>query len=277
VGPAAYSRRAAFTSLGAVLYAAGAYATSYIVSPWGMGQLRPAVIIPSLFSIIFGPWVGGVSAAIGTLLADSAKHGTLYLPSLVAAVPANLVAFYVFGKLLEGRFNWGRFIAASIIALLLGNSLCAVLYTSYKAAIGAIPGQLVPGLSLGLTLWWFSTMIPFQLLALPPLLRALVKAIPSLAPLDVREECLSSELPKRELVLALASPGAIMLAIGLGVYASQHVAWLFVGALNPGLREIVRMLIATIFSATGSILVAGSLILIKLGGKTGVNAAYPHS
>lgn len=55
----------------AVLYAVGCYITSYIVSPWGVGQFRPAVVIPSLFAVVFGPWPAGVGAALGTFIADS--------------------------------------------------------------------------------------------------------------------------------------------------------------------------------------------------------------
>jgi len=142
------SRSVAFTSLGAALYAVGAYATAYVESPWGVGQFRPAVVVPSVFAVLFGPLVGGLSAALGTLVADSLKHMTLYIPSLVAAAPSNFTAFYLLGKLLEGRFRWPRFIASSMLALAVGNGLCAALYVLYKAAIGALPVQLAPGLAL---------------------------------------------------------------------------------------------------------------------------------
>jgi Na+/proline symporter len=78
------------TALCAALYAIGAYATAYIQSPWGMGQFRPAVVIPAFFATIFGPWTGGVGAAIGTLICDSAKRSALHVGSLIAAVPAIL-------------------------------------------------------------------------------------------------------------------------------------------------------------------------------------------
>ena len=58
----------------AVLYAMGSYLTAYISSPWGSGQFRPAVVIPAVFSTLFRPVVGGVGAAVGTLIVDSVKH-----------------------------------------------------------------------------------------------------------------------------------------------------------------------------------------------------------
>ena len=48
----------ALTSICASLYALGSYATSYIESPWGTGQFRPAVVIPAVFAILFGPIPG---------------------------------------------------------------------------------------------------------------------------------------------------------------------------------------------------------------------------
>lgn len=254
----------ALTSLNAALYACGAYVTAYIQSPWGMGQFRPAIVIPSVFSVLFGPWVGGLGAALGTLIADSAKHATLYLPSLTAAVPANFAAFFLLGKLLERRFRWPRFIAASLLCLLLGNALCAVLYASYKAATGALPVQLVPGLTVGLTVWWFSTMIPFQLLVTPPVLRVLVKALPHLAPPDVRRECIEGVTPKRELAVALLAASLPALAIAVSVAALQEAAHFFVGALPARVQGLVRSLVVTMFAATGiGLLVSGVFVALK--------------
>ncbi|MEM3368947.1 MAG: hypothetical protein QXP88_02515, partial [Thermoproteota archaeon] len=58
----------------AVLYAAGAYVTSYIESPWGMGQFRPAILIPLTFATLFDWSTAAIGGALGTLLADSIKH-----------------------------------------------------------------------------------------------------------------------------------------------------------------------------------------------------------
>ena len=262
------SRVVAFTSLGATLYAAGALATAYIQSPWGTGQFRPAVIIPSIFSILFGPFVGGLSAAIGTLVADSIKHGTLYLPSLVAAVPSNFVGFYLLGKLLEGRFSWNRFIGASLLALLVGNALCAALYTGYKVAIGALPSQLLPGLTVGLTVWWFSTMIPFQLLLLPPLLKALVRALPGLVPAEVKKECEEGVTPRGALISALLIASAPALILAVVTALSEDIALFFVGALPSQVQPVVRSLIVMMFAATGVGLAAASLYLALRGKAT---------
>lgn len=94
--------------INAALYAAGSYTTAYIPSPWGVGQFRPAVVIPALFSVVFGPWAGGVGAALGTLIADSLKHGAIYPGSLFASVPGNFVGFFLMGCLFKKKFNWTR-------------------------------------------------------------------------------------------------------------------------------------------------------------------------
>ena len=62
----------ALISICASLYALGSFITANIPSPWGAGQFRPAVVIPSLFAVISGPFPAGIGAALGTLIADSA-------------------------------------------------------------------------------------------------------------------------------------------------------------------------------------------------------------
>jgi len=117
----------ALTVLNASLYAITAYATAYIESPWGHSQFRPAIIIPALFAMIFGSWVGGIGAAIGTLICDSIKHGTLYMPSLIATVPANFLAFFLYGCILRKGFTWDKFVMTYVLSLFIGNFVCAIL------------------------------------------------------------------------------------------------------------------------------------------------------
>ena len=81
----------------AVLYAVGSALTGYISSPWGRGQFRPAVVIPGVYAVIFGPLPAALGAALGTLVWDSAKHMQLYIPSLLGAAPGNFIGFYIFG------------------------------------------------------------------------------------------------------------------------------------------------------------------------------------
>jgi len=206
----------------AVLYAIGAYSTAYIPSPWGVGQFRWAVVIPAFFATIFGPMPAGIGAAIGTLIADSVKHGYLYPGSYIAAVPGNFIGFYLFGYIVKKKFTWGRFILASNVTLTVANLIVAflyvflfkVLYLSQQAYVKMSSDAQI-FLSIGLTIWWFVTMLPFVLLVTPLLIRAVAAAVPSVVPEEVRVHSLKQELPKNTFSLAILIPGLIMILMGL--------------------------------------------------------------
>jgi hypothetical protein len=251
------------TIMCAVLYAIGAYSTAYIPSPWGVGQFRPAVVIPAFFAVIFGPIPAAVGAAIGTLIADSVKHGYLYPGSFLAAVPGNFIGFFLFGYIVKKKFTWGRFILASNVTLTVANLIVAFLYiTVFKVlylsqpAYVALSWDAIIFLSVGLTIWWFVTMLPFVLLITPLLIRAVAAAVPSVVPKDVRTHSLKEELPKTTFSLALLVPGLIMLLIGLattftavGNYISSH--------FKPPISTLIELM----FYASGVILfVLGILI-----------------
>lgn len=59
----------------------------------------PQVFAPAAFSILFGPWVGGIGAAIGIFLADVIYGHHDALLSLLVGVPSNFVGFFVIGWL----------------------------------------------------------------------------------------------------------------------------------------------------------------------------------
>jgi len=215
----ASSLLAAATAICAGLYAVGCFATAYIPSPWGMGQFRPAVVIPAFFAIIFGPLPAATGAAIGTLIADSIKHGQLYMGSLIAAVPGNFVGFYIFGYMLKKKFNWTRFISASLLTLTVANLIVAFLYIFvfkylYLQALN-LSWEALTYLSIGLTIWWFVTMLPFMLLVTPPLVKAVASAFPSIVPEEIRIHSLNEDMPKLTFSLAMLIPGLILIIIGL--------------------------------------------------------------
>jgi hypothetical protein len=59
----------------------------------------PQVFAPAAFSILFGPWIGGVGAAIGIFLADVIYGHHDALLSLLVGVPSNFIGFFVIGWL----------------------------------------------------------------------------------------------------------------------------------------------------------------------------------
>ena len=200
------------TAVGAALYAMGAMITEYTASPWGVGQFRPAVIIPAFFAIFFGPWVGGVSAALGTNTAAMLTNGNLLL-SLMAGVPGNFIGFFIYGYMLK-RFSWRKFVWASLVSLFVGNLVAGMGVVSYYSLF--VKGLSLENLrgwaiSLGLTAWWLITMLPFMYLILPPLLKVGAKAFPNLAPIGLKT---SEELPPLDTFLSLFLPGLALFSFG---------------------------------------------------------------
>jgi hypothetical protein len=257
------------TALCAALYAVGAYATAYIQSPWGMGQFRPAVIIPAFFATIFGPWTGGVGAALGTLICDSVKHGTLHMGSLIAAVPGNFVGFFLFGYIVKRKFTWGRFVLASNVTLVIGNLIVGFLYVfAYKVLYAQalqMSWEALTLLSLGLTIFWFITMLPFVLLVTPPLIRAAALAFPGIVSEEIRMHSLKSEIPKKTFGLALAVPGIVMLLVGLATTYSPFGSYLatnFASTFTPVVMDLLQLLFY------GSGIVLSVLGFVVLGAKS---------
>jgi hypothetical protein len=80
--------------ISAALYAA----FGILTAGWsflGVGFL-PAVVIPAIFAVLYGPWVGGLGAAIGIFIRDMFVHG-IPLLSLSAGVPPNFIVFFLIG------------------------------------------------------------------------------------------------------------------------------------------------------------------------------------
>ncbi len=246
--------RVSATGLCAALYAIGSFLTSYLVSPFGRGQFRPAVVLPAIFSIVYGPGVGGLGAAIGTVIADSMKHGSLYLPSLLAAAPGNFIGFYILGKLTKRDFNWRKFSIASQISLWIGCATVAYLYTIVISLLGMLPPSLTPEdlfmLGTSLTLWFFITEYPFVILLVPPILRALkfrgeLKGGPSW-------------------LISLAIPGAIFLTISLMITftpASSEILRGLIVKLNPSYALSTLQLIQLLFAGSGAAMTIVGLLL----------------
>ncbi len=248
----------------AVLYATGSLVTAGIVSPWGAGQFRPAVVIPAIFATIFGALPGGLGAALGTLIADSAVHGQIYVRSLVSAVPGNFIGFYVFGWLLRRRFSWDRYFKVTQLTLLLANTIVAFLYVFFRAFVEVSFPQAFReawiAISLGLIAWWYVTMLPFVLFFGPPVIRAVASAFPGLISEEIKSSSIREEIPQRTYLIALMVPGLLMLLIGIGaVYADPSVV--IAAGLAPSLVvlngiRLMFLLLVTVLFALGVVLIS---------------------
>jgi hypothetical protein len=164
----------------------------------GIGFL-PAVVIPAVFAKLFGPWVGGLSGALGIFIRDMFVHGNAAL-SLIAGVPPNFILFFLIGYISARNISLKQAFAGIIIAgvgllvpsivflpdfagyaqmsneafllsfvltIVLSLVVIAVVSIRWKEwrsyAIGAVVGQVAGGLLLSVTIWlvspWFLTTL----------------------------------------------------------------------------------------------------------------------
>jgi hypothetical protein len=92
-------------ALNAALYVALGILVSTII-PLNFGGVRfwPQVIIPAVFAAVFGPWVGGLGAAVGIFMSDIALGGGPVL-SLMAGITSNFIGFWLLGYIANKRIN----------------------------------------------------------------------------------------------------------------------------------------------------------------------------
>jgi hypothetical protein len=98
----------------------------YTILPLSFGQVRfwPQAIIPAVFSVVFGPWVGGLGAALGIFVNDLVLNSNPLL-SLMAGVTSNFAAFWLIGYIANKQTRWKFSVVAFgvISALLIGLAL----------------------------------------------------------------------------------------------------------------------------------------------------------
>ena len=93
----------------AALYAiVGVLTNMGIVTPVvGVVKFWPAVIVPGIFAVLFGPWVGGIGAAIGIFVSDMVQFGHgIPLLSLTVGCTSNFAGFYLVGLLSRMKLKW---------------------------------------------------------------------------------------------------------------------------------------------------------------------------
>jgi hypothetical protein len=169
------------TAINASLYTIVGFLTYFGIVIFGV-RFWPAVVVPGVFSVLFGPFVGGVGAAIGIFLSDMLTHG-MPLLSLSVGVTSNFVAFYILGYLTR-EYNLKKYVMAAIISLLIGSAIIGIgIYLWSKLFL--LPGAAeISPMSIAAAwstfVWTFISEIPFLLFLVPPIVEAAWKAIPSL-------------------------------------------------------------------------------------------------
>lgn len=104
----------AMVTVCAALYAFIGRLTDLSITGPGGVAFWPAVVIPAVFSTLFGPWVGGAGAAIGIFIRDMLFHGDALL-SLSAGVTANFIGFFILGYIARSTLNWEKVIVSAVI------------------------------------------------------------------------------------------------------------------------------------------------------------------
>lgn len=245
------------TAANAVLYWIFSYLTSSITL-LGIAQFRPAVVIPALFATLFGPWVGGVGAAVGTFI------NSFFVPtgpalSLVAGVPGNFAAFYLLGFLTHRKFSWGRVYLASIIALFVGNLVAAIGVAFFFMFVNPIWATLsleqIVTIVIVFVGWWIITMFPFIAVIYPFLIRAVSYAAPQFVPSSIVSHTLRREVKSNGFVIAFFAAGIIFLIT---------YAVLLLPPLGASLESVLKSaLIAEVMKLI--YLISGSTFLIISG------------
>jgi hypothetical protein len=91
------SLQLATTAVNAALYAGvGAIWLTFPLLLFGV-RFWPPVFVPAVFGVLFGPWVGGIGAAVGIFLADMIYGHHDPLLSFLVGVPSNFLGFYIIG------------------------------------------------------------------------------------------------------------------------------------------------------------------------------------
>jgi uncharacterized membrane protein len=101
----------------------------------------PAAVIPAVFAVLFGPWTGGVGAAIGIFIRDMLFHGDPLL-SLSAGVTANFAAFFIIGYVSRTNLDWKKLSMSVVIGsmiIVVGLLMPTLLLPTESAGYTGLP------------------------------------------------------------------------------------------------------------------------------------------
>lgn len=129
------------------------------VAPIYFGGVRfwPQVIVPAVFAAVFGPWVGGLGAAVGIFISDVSLGGSPLL-SLMAGITSNFIGFWLIGYIANKKINLKKStVIYGILTAIL--SIIAYLYAN-PLAIGVIVGCYAAYL---VVIWRGSKYVSYEL------------------------------------------------------------------------------------------------------------------
>ena len=121
----------AMIGVSAALYAiVGVLTNMGLVAPVvGVVKFWPAVIIPGVFAVLFGPWVGGIGAAIGIFVSDMVQPGHgIPLLSLTVGCTSNFAGFYLVGLFSRMKMKWRDIASILIVGSAILAGMCGYLF-----------------------------------------------------------------------------------------------------------------------------------------------------
>jgi len=99
----------------------------------------PAAVIPAIFAILFGPWTGGIGAAIGIFVRDMLFHGDPLL-SLSAGVTGNFAAFFLTGYIFHSNLDRKKTAISAVIGSIIIATGLLIPTVLFPAESGAFTG-----------------------------------------------------------------------------------------------------------------------------------------
>ena len=249
-GTTSVATRVAVIATTAVLYAVAKGLTSFIPTPFGVGQLLIGIFVPAFMAVVADTLSVAIGAGVGTFIGDAfflAPQGsTNPALSLIAGVPANFVAFLLFGWFVKRYKSWPAFVAATVSFVTLGNLIAATSIVLFGASVFTALGPLTKAYSLtslvlGFTVFWTATMIPAILVAVPILVRA-VRPLEGRSPI-LRYYPTWSVVSSRTQVGTSIAFAVLFLVLGALYFL---VAPSSLDAVFPGLEDFLLVAIATL-------------------------------
>jgi MFS family permease len=183
------SKFVATAAICASLYAIANALTSFISTPFGIGEFRPGIVIPVFFALVSGPVPAAIGAGVGSFIGDMftlvPEGRSTFLWAVFGGGLGNFLGILALGWVYEKLKTWRGFIFGTTVGLFLGNLVAAagvvfvgMFFVPYSTNLNPFPKMvgnlgLAGGLLVGLLLFWFGTMFPFVVILDPPLVRVM--------------------------------------------------------------------------------------------------------
>ncbi|MDA4112140.1 MAG: hypothetical protein OK439_06340 [Thaumarchaeota archaeon] len=249
----------------AALYAIVNIATSFIQTPFGIGEFRPGVVIPAFFAITAGPLPAALGAAIGSFIGDMLSLVPAGKSTFIWAIGGggigNFFGFLALGWVYEKMKSWRGFALGTTAGLFLGNLIAAIgvvflgMLFLPLSAINPFPGMsniTAGGWVIGLLLFWFGTMFPFVIILVPPIVR-LMK--PYASSLSIGRQYPELEERNKKVVWGWSILVAILVLAGLavalisGLSGVKTVVSVFGGSVNWEILFIISAIAVLVIGA----------------------------